>query len=260
MSEQLLKKIGTYWTGRAAGYSKVNQEELAGTQRRDWLEHIEIQIQKIWKDREKQSIHILDVGTGPGFFAIILAEAGYQVTAVDYTPAMLEQARKNAGALAERIDFRQMDGQRLEFPDESFDVVISRNLTWVLEYPEQAYASWKRVLKKPGLLINFDANWYHYMYDEQKEEAYQRDREAVKARGMEDYNTAPYIDEEAMEEIVRAVPLGRVERPGWDLKALERLDMKKIQADTEVWKKVWTPVEQVNFASTPMFMVTAQRI
>ena len=29
MSEQLLKKIGTYWTGRAAGYSKVNQEELA---------------------------------------------------------------------------------------------------------------------------------------------------------------------------------------------------------------------------------------
>ena len=37
MSEQLLKKIGTYWTGRAAGYSKVNQEELAGTQRRDWL-------------------------------------------------------------------------------------------------------------------------------------------------------------------------------------------------------------------------------
>ena len=97
MSEQLLKKIGTYWTGRAAGYSKVNQEELAGTQRRDWLEHIEIQIQKIWKDREKQSIHILDVGTGPGFFAIILAEAGYQVTAVDYTPAMLEQASGRCG-------------------------------------------------------------------------------------------------------------------------------------------------------------------
>ena len=91
MSEQLLKKIGTYWTGRAAGYSKVNQEELAGMQRRDWLEHIEIQIQKIWKDREKQSIHILDVGTGPGFFAIILAEAGYQVTAVDYTPASRQE-------------------------------------------------------------------------------------------------------------------------------------------------------------------------
>ena len=260
MSDQLLKKIGTYWTGRAAGYSKVNQEELAGAQRRDWLEKIEQQIHNTFRGREKETIRILDVGTGPGFFAIILAEAGYQVTAVDYTPAMLEQARKNAGVLAEKIDFRQMDGQRLEFDDESFDVVISRNLTWVLEYPEMAYASWKRVLKKPGLLINFDANWYHYMYDDRKEEAYQRDREAVKARRMEDYNTAPDIDEAAMEEIVRAVPLGRVDRPVWDLKTLERLELKKIQADTEVWKKVWTPVEQVNFASTPMFMVTAQRV
>ena len=100
MAEQLLEKIGDYWTGRAAGYSKVNQEELAGSQRRDWLVKIEEQIRKVFGDREKQSIRILDVGTGPGFFAIILAEAGYQVTAVDYTPAMLEQAKKNAGPLA----------------------------------------------------------------------------------------------------------------------------------------------------------------
>ena len=82
----------------------------------------------------------------------------------------------------------------------------------------------------------------------------------VRQERMEDYNTAPDIDEAAMEEIVRAVPLGRVDRPVWDLKTLERLELKKIQADTEVWKKVWTPVEQVNFASTPMFMVTAQRV
>ena len=102
MSDQLLKKIGTYWTGRAAGYSKVNQEELAGAQRRDWLEKIEQQIHNTFRDREKETIRILDVGTGPGFFAIILAEAGYQVTAVDYTAAMLEQAEKNAGD----IDFK----------------------------------------------------------------------------------------------------------------------------------------------------------
>lgn len=259
MAEQLLEKIEHYWTGRAAGYSKVNQEELAGTPRKDWLANIEKQIRKVFGDRERQSIRILDVGTGPGFFAIILAEAGYQVTAVDYTPAMLEQARKNAGRLAEKITFCRMDGQNLEFEDESFDVVISRNLTWVLEHPEKAYDSWKRVLKKPGLLINFDANWYRYLYDDKKEEEYQKDREAVRAQGMEDYNTAPDIDEDAMEEIVRAVPLGRVERPVWDIHVLEQLKMKKVQADTGVWKKVWTPVEQVNFASTPLFMVTAQK-
>lgn len=75
---------------------------------------------------------MLDVGTGPGFFAIILAELGYQVTAVDYTASMLEEARRNAGALAGCIRFRQMNAEELTFPADSFDVVVTRNVTWNL--------------------------------------------------------------------------------------------------------------------------------
>ncbi len=257
MSDMLLNKVKTYWTHRAAGYSKVNQEELAGRQRMDWLAKLESQITAHFPGRDRGEIQILDVGTGPGFFAIILAEAGYGVTAVDYTPAMLEQARQNAGLLADRICFRQMDGQNLDFSDNTFDVVVSRNLTWGLEHPKQAYDSWKRVLKPGGLLLNFDANWYHHLYDEGKRAAYEQDRHAVREQGMEDYNTAPDIDETAMEEIVRAVPLGSAQRPQWDIGVLEALQMREIRTDLEVWREVWSPAEQVNFASTPMFMVTA---
>ena len=82
---------------------------------------------------------ILDIGTGPGFFAIILAQAGYQVTAVDYTEEMLKEARHNAGELAEKIQWLQMDAQNLDFPDQTFDAVVSRNLTWNLENPTRAY-------------------------------------------------------------------------------------------------------------------------
>ena len=57
------------------------------------------------------------MGTGPGFFAIILAEAGIQVTAVEYTEEMLKEAKANAGELSEKIHFQQMDAQNLEFPD-----------------------------------------------------------------------------------------------------------------------------------------------
>lgn len=39
--------------------------------------------------RKLVMIKILDIGTGPGFFPVILAEAGYKVTAVDYTQEML---------------------------------------------------------------------------------------------------------------------------------------------------------------------------
>lgn len=77
------------------------------------------------------------IGTGPGFFSIILAEAGYQVTAVDYTEAMLEEAKKNAGAFAQKITYCQMDASHLAFADETFDAVVSRNLTWNLEDPDR---------------------------------------------------------------------------------------------------------------------------
>lgn len=257
MEETVLKKAEKYWTRRAAGYSKVNQEELNGSQRMKWLRKLDGRIRQQYPDENRADIRILDVGTGPGFFAVILAEAGYDVTAVDYTLAMLDQAKANAGALADRIRFLRMDGQDLEFPDNTFDVVISRNLTWGLEHPKRAYASWKRVLEPGGLLLNFDANWYHHLYDAQKREAYERDRDAVREQGMEDYNTAPDIDEAAMEEIVRAVPLGKIRRPQWDRKILKELGMGEIKADTEVWKDVWSSAEQVNFASTPLFMVAA---
>ena len=35
---------------------------------------------------EGDCLRILDIGTGPGFFAILLTEMGHQVTAADYTP------------------------------------------------------------------------------------------------------------------------------------------------------------------------------
>ena len=52
------------------------------------------------------------------------------------------------GELAEKIQWLQMDAQNLDFPDQTFDAVVSRNLTWNLENPTRAYQEWLRVLKK----------------------------------------------------------------------------------------------------------------
>lgn len=134
-----------YWTGRTLGYSGVNQEELASRQRIVWRNVISQRIAAQFPDREPSQIRILDVGTGPGFFAIILTELGYQVTAVDYTATMLEAAKHNAGVLADRIFFYQMNAEELTFLDRSFDVLVTRNLTWNLHHPEKAYAQWTRV-------------------------------------------------------------------------------------------------------------------
>lgn len=250
---ELLRDIEKYWTNRAEGYSQVNQEELAGENRYHWIRELEAQI----PSERKEELEILDIGTGPGFFSILLAEKGYHVTAVDYTEAMLEEARKNAGALAGNIQFYRMDAQSLGFLDESFDVIVTRNLTWNLENPIQAYREWKRVLKPGGVLLNYDANWYHHLFDEEKRRAYEEDRQKVSAASLEDHYTCTDID--AMEEIARRVPLSRAMRPQWDQYVLNELGFSEVAVSMDVWEHVWSEVEKINYGSTPMFRIKGIR-
>ncbi|NCB91671.1 MAG: methyltransferase domain-containing protein [Clostridia bacterium] len=254
---ELLGKIEEYWSTRTEGYSEVNHKELEGIQKRAWLKVLE----EYFPKGEKGKIQILDIGTGPGFFPMILSEAGYHVTAVDYTEGMLEKAKENlreAGEnLMEQVEFRRMDAQNLEFEDESFDVVISRNLTWNLEEPEKAYSEWSRVLKKGGCILNFDANWYGYLYDDEKKAAYEQDRENVRKQELDDHYIGTDID--AMEEIARRVPLSKENRPGWDVKAFEKMEDMNVQTDENIWEYVWSEEEKLNYGSTPMFMVCARK-
>lgn len=253
MKQKLLDEIEIYWDKRAESYSKVNQEELLSEQETLWRNEIQARIEKNYPRHIPKEIKVLDIGTGPGFFAIILAKAGYQVTAIDYTKAMLLQAKKNAKDYSKEISFYEMDAQNLLFQENSFDVIVSRNLTWVLQDPNKAYSSWTRVLKKKGLLLNFDANWYAYLFDQEKQKEYERDRENVKRLGVEDHYLGTDID--AMEAIARQVPLSRQKRPLWDVKILEELQMNVIRTDLSVWERVWSKIEKLNYAATPMFLV-----
>ena len=241
-----------YWTHRAPGYSGVNQEELATDQKRVWGRAIGERIAARFPGRAPEGIRVLDVGTGPGFFAIILAQMGYQVTAVDYTASMLEEARRNAGALAGKIDFQRMNAEELLFAEHSFDVLVTRNLTWNLPNPEKAYGQWVRVPAPGGLLLNFDANWYRYLWDEKASLGHKQDRENLAVSDVRDENAGTDVD--AMEAIARQTPLSRQQRPQWDLSVLAGLGIHA-NADEHIWQRVWTREERINNSSTPMFLV-----
>lgn len=247
---KLFEENKEYWTNRTPGYSKVNEEELQTEQRKRWLKVITEAMPK-----GKEDLKILDIGTGPGFFAIILAEAGYLVTAVDCTRSMLERAKVNAGNNRDQICWVLSDAQKLELAEEAYDMIVSRNLTWNLEQPEQAYGEWLRVLKKGGVLLNFDANWYHYLYDAGKRLGYEEDRRRVKENNLNDHYTCTDIDH--MERIARELPLSQCLRPEWDISILKKLKVSKVQCNNEIWKQVWSEEEKANYASTPMFSVMA---
>lgn len=248
----LQDEIIQYWTKRAPSYSTINQNELHGKQKEKWTNYIQKRIQSVMP--EKKELKVLDIGGGPGFFSIIMTMAGYEATWVDRNDAMLVEAKKNAGPLAKRIHYELMDAEELTFPDNTFDVIVTRNLTWTLPHPKKAYASWHRVLKKGGVLLNFDANWYNYLYNEEDRKLYERDREQVEEAGVFDRYIS--TDVATCERIAREMPLSPVKRPHWDRDVLEHLGMK-VTLHEEISEEILLPEELLNFEATPYFCVEA---
>ncbi len=163
----------------------------------------------------------------------------------------------NAGTLADSIEFTRQDAMNLSFEDGLFDVVVSRNLTWNLPDPEKAYGEWVRVLKKEGVLINFDANWYGYLEDAELRRAYEEDRVNVAAAGEEDYNIGENFD--VMEELAYKLPLTSKQRPAWDVDVLGQMGISDIVSDSNVGKTVYSDKELLNYSSTPMFLVCGNK-
>ena len=249
----LLEEIQHYWNHRYSGYSKVNQKELEGIQR----ERLKKQFKRLLP--ENQNLKVLDIGTGPGFFTIILEELGYSnITGVDYSYKMLEVARENIktyGKENSSIQLMQMDAQNLEFEPESFDIIVSRNLMWNLEKPQQAYSEWLRVLKPKGALFIFDANWYAFLQNESLEKEFEAKRQKAIEEKLEDYWQGEGVDEEKMDWIVQQLPLTYQQRPQWDIDYFSSQEGILVETEENFGDLVWDYEEQLNYGATPMFCI-----
>jgi len=103
--------------------------------------------------------NVLDLGTGTGFVALILAELGHLVTAIDLSAEMLAEARK-AAAGRSVVRFELGDAVEPVMPAGSFDAVVNRHLLWTLREPVRAMSRWRDVLCPSGVLLCFDGFWF----------------------------------------------------------------------------------------------------
>lgn len=247
---EIIEGLQKYWNFRASTYSQSNIEELNNFKRDAWLKIL------LNNAPKKEKLKVLDVGAGPGFFSILMSLVGHEVTAVDVSSEMIENAKENAKEYDVNIDFVQVNGINLPFDDNSFDLIISRNVLWNLEYPKEALKEWKRLLNDEGRLIYFDGNWYLHLFDEKQNEKVKKDMENMEI--LYGYKEERTEQIEALEEIAKKLVLSKEVRPAWDVKALKECGYKYIKVKENMGKYVWDEKQNIEHKSRQLFMVIAE--
>jgi ubiquinone/menaquinone biosynthesis C-methylase UbiE len=99
---------------------------------------------------------VLELAAGPGETGFLFAERvlpGGRLISSDLAPAMVEAARRGGErrGLA-NVDYRVIDAQQIELPDDAVDVVVSRFGLMLVPEPDRAFAEIRRVLRPGGRL------------------------------------------------------------------------------------------------------------
>ena len=97
---------------------------------------------------------IIEVGVGTGISLPDYSRAN-RIVGVDISEAMLHKARERVAelGLAHVEALEVMDAERLEFPDDSFDVVVAQYVVTAVPNPEAALNEFARVLRPGGEII-----------------------------------------------------------------------------------------------------------
>ncbi|PKV76319.1 class I SAM-dependent methyltransferase [Pontibacter ramchanderi] len=119
---------------------------------------------RIFRKHRKRSIELLQVhpddailivGAGTGLDLPYLK--GYtRITANDITPGMITKLKARAEQLAIPVEAHVMDGQKLSYPDNSFDAVVLHLIIAVIPDPVACIREVERVLKPSGTVVVFD--------------------------------------------------------------------------------------------------------
>ena len=130
---------------------------------------------------------VLDLGTGTGYVASIVAELGHRVTGLDLSEKMLAVARAKALDARLEVSFETGDAVAPPLPAASFDVVIARSLIWTLRELQTAFCAWHALLRSGGRVV--------VIYSLSSDEAHDDDAAAPSEDGRRDFFMRYYTTE-----------------------------------------------------------------
>lgn len=238
--ELIKHRVTHYWSNRADSFEQQRLREFDSEKRERWLAELRRYLP------QGKTLRILDVGTGTGFFACLLAAEGHKTVGIDLTPNMIEHAKHMAAVLGLDARFQLMDAEEPDFESESFDVLVTRNLTWTLPHIEKAYREWYRILKPGGILINFDADYCAALEDEDE-----HDLPANHAHKL-----VPDCMMQENDSITMEIGAYHGPRPQWDVQLLIEAGFERVTVDTGVYRRIYAEIDEF-FNPTPIFTIAA---
>jgi SAM-dependent methyltransferase len=103
------------------------------------------------------SADVLDLGCGTGSLALLAAEQGHRVTAVDRSVRMVALAREKLAGTGSGVLVG--DAVRPPVAPAGFDAVLVRHVLWALPDPAAALRKWARLLRPGGRLVLVEGRW-----------------------------------------------------------------------------------------------------
>ncbi len=240
--ELIKHRVTHYWSHRAEAFEAQRLREYDSEKRERWRTELYRYLP------EGKPLRILDIGTGTGFFACLLAAEGHETTGIDLTPDMIAHARHMASVLGQNVRFQIMDAEEPELEPESFDVLVTRNLTWTLPHIEKAYRAWYRLLTPGGVLISFDADYSAALEAEEEQELPANHAHKLVPEYMKAENEA----------ITMEVGAYHGPRPQWDVQLLVEAGFERITVDMGVYRRIYAEIDEF-FNPAPIFAIAAYK-
>lgn len=95
---------------------------------------------------------VLECACGTGMISEKIATKCKRLVTTDYSEGMLKQTRKKCKKY-NNVEIRKADITKLDFPDNSFDVVVAANIIHLLDEPYKTVEELNRVCKIGGIII-----------------------------------------------------------------------------------------------------------
>ncbi len=163
----LKERVRAFWQANPCGTKFA--DEAPGTRR--FYELVEgHRYEKEWHIPEAagfastQGLKVLEIGCGLGTDGAQFAAAGAEYTGVDLTDAAIELAQKRFELFTLPGKFQTADAEKLDFADDSFDLVYSHGVLHHTPNPERAVREIYRVLRPGGraVVMLYHRDSYNY--------------------------------------------------------------------------------------------------